>query len=100
MSMNLHGEFDGRKFDFWQTPTYITYMIMTTVDESNLSKIKSAKLGLKLYKIWAAKSGNIVVLKNKEDEQRHKEEVEITRSHFRELDSLIETSKKIELFFL
>jgi len=59
MSMNLHVSFAGKKFDLWQTPTFITYMCMTSLKGRKFETTgKDAIRALECYKIFVSSLSN------------------------------------------
>jgi len=88
MSMNLHVRFAGKAFRLWQTPTFITYMCMTSLNGRKFETTgKDAVRALECYKEWVSSLSN--GCKSREALDRRLADIS---EHIRELDEMINST--------
>lgn len=75
MSINLHLKApNGEKYELWQTPTYITEMILTGDGNQNI---------LQRYLLWVRYQGNAMFNANSKDPKAQEDSRERTLGHLR-----------------
>jgi len=87
MSMNLHATCNGKPIELYQTPTYITRMVLVSSEGAVASlKGKKARRALNSYIEWVLDPGYLVFNSNAE----HMDWLEICNHHIEEVRKFLD----------